>query len=163
VLRERLAEPWRDGWRSLWYRELAEHDPAPHFGHHARAYGLEIAAGEYITYCDDDDALRPEHCHMLAAALDANPGAGFAVSRMASHGPHGDTVIGSGPLAAGDLGTPMVLHRRELAETAGGWESGGRFEDWNMILRWLNAGIEHVRVDRVTCDSWPSAWRRETV
>lgn len=158
ILRERLAQPWLDGWKNLWYRELPEHDPEPHYGHLCRAYGLEIAQGEYVTYLDDDDALRPEHCHMLAAALDADPEAGFAVSRMASHGPGGTTVIGHGPLACGNIGTPQIMHRRWVLEH-GTWDHAGQFEDWDLVLAWINAGISHVRVDAETSDVWPSLYR----
>lgn len=144
--------------RRLWCVQLPVHDPEPHYGHHARAYGCELASGEYITYCDDDDLLRPEHCRLLAEALDAAPQAGFAVSRMLSHGPHGDSVIGSGPVACGNVGTPMIMHRREILETAG-WDHGGQFEDWDLVWAWMQAGIEHVRVDAETCDVWPSVYR----
>ena len=158
ALREKLAMPWMNGWNRLWFRELPEHDPEPHAGHHCRTYGLELAQGEYITYNDDDDALRPDHCHRLAAALDADPEAGFAVSRMVSHGPGGITVIGHGPLACGNVGTPMIMHRRELADVAA-WDHASQFGDWEMVLGWINAGIRHVRVDAETSDVWPSLYR----
>lgn len=157
-LRAELAEPWGRGWKDLLYRELAEHDPEPHYGHHCRAYGLEIAAGRLITYCDDDDALRPEHCHMMAKALDENPQAGFAISRMASHGPGGTSMIGYGAIACGNVGTPMIMHRREITEH-GTWDHYGQYEDWDLVLSWINAGIEYVRVDAETSDVWPSLYR----
>lgn len=150
--------PLERGWRNIWYSYVPEHDPEPHYGHHCRAWGLELAKGDYITYCDDDDALRPEHCHMLAAALDADPEAGFAVSRMASHGPGGTSVIGHGPLACGNVGTPMIMHRRSVLEH-GTWDHSGQFEDWDLVLSWINAGIKHVRVDAETSDVWPSLYR----
>jgi glycosyl transferase family 2 len=158
VLAGKLSMPWLDGWDRLWYRELPEHDPEPHYGHHARAYAADMTGSDYITYCDDDDALRPEHCRLLADALDENPDAGFAVSRMLSHGPNGDSVIGSGPVACGNVGTPMIMHRRELLDVAG-WDHGGQFEDWDLVWAWMQAGIEHVRVDAETCDVWPSVYR----
>jgi glycosyltransferase involved in cell wall biosynthesis len=158
-LAAQLSVPWLDGWRNLIYRELPEHDPDKHYGHLARDYGLEYAAGDYITYCDDDDALRPMHCHLLAAALDANPEAGFAVSRMVSHGPGGEAVIGHGPLACGNVGTPMVMHRRGVLDGLPGWDHAGQFEDWDFVLAMINAGIPHVRVDDETVDVWPSLYR----
>lgn len=158
VLAEKLSQPWLNGWKNLWYAELPEHDPEPHYGHLARAYGVEIAQGEYITYLDDDDALRPEHCHVLAKALDENPDAGFAVSRMVSHGPHGESVIGHGPLACGNVGTPMIMHRRWVEEH-GTWDHSGQFEDWDLVLAWINAGVKHIRVDAETSDVWPSLYR----
>jgi hypothetical protein len=159
-LGKRLSQPWLDGWKDLWYRELPGHDPEKHYGHHCRAYGLEIATGAYITYVDDDDALRPLHCHMLAKALDENPEAGFAVSRMASHHPDSAvTIIGHGPLACGNVGTPMIMHRREALDGLPGWDHAGQFEDWDFVLALINAGVPHVRVDTETVDVWPSLWR----
>jgi Glycosyl transferase family 2 len=99
------------------YTELSEHLPEPNYGHFARLAGVESSAGEYITYCDDDDSLRPEHCALMVAALEADPEAGFAVSRMVSHHAH-LTIVGWGPLALGNLGTPMIMHRREILTIA---------------------------------------------
>jgi Glycosyl transferase family 2 len=158
VLRKDLAEPWLRGWRNLWYKEFPVREQAPHYGHLCRREGLEFASGAYITYCDDDDSLRPMHCSLLAAALDENPGAGFAVSRMVSHIRDGETVIGYGPLSCGNVGTPMVMHRKELAEIAT-WDHAGQFEDWDLVLAWINADVPYVRVDDETCDAWPSAFR----
>jgi hypothetical protein len=157
-LHRKLLEPWMNGWKNLSYIWLPEHDPEPHYGHHARALGIEASTGEYITYLDDDDALRPEHCHMLAKALDENPDAGFAASRMASHGPGGTSVIGHGDLACGNVGTPMVMHRRWVLETAT-WDHSGQFEDWDLVWAWIQAGIPYVRVDAETVDVWPSVFR----
>lgn len=157
-LREKLARPWLNGWRGLWYGELPAHGPEPHYGHACRAWGLEVAGGEYFTYLDDDDAFRPEHCHMLAKALDENPDCGFAVSRMVSHGPGGSSVIGHGPLACGNVGTPMIMHRKSVLEH-GTWDHAGQFEDWDLVLSWINAGVKHVRVDAETSDVWPSLFR----
>lgn len=153
-----LSMPWLDGWKDLWYRELPAHDPDPHYGHLARAFGCELTLAGYITYCDDDDSLRPEHCGLLAAALDAHPEAGFALSRMVSHGPHGEAVIGNGGPACGNTGTPMIMHRREILETAG-WDHAGQFEDWDLVWAWMQAGISHVLVDAETSDVWPSLYR----
>ena len=158
ALASRLLTPWLNGWGRVYFQQLAEHDPERHYGHHARAYGCEIATGDYIGYCDDDDSLRPEHCRLLAKALDENPDAGFAVSRMLSHGPHGDTVIGEGGLACGSVGTPMIMHRPEILDVAT-WDHAGQFEDWDLVWAWMQAGIQHVRVDEVTADVWPSVFR----
>ena len=157
-LAAQLQQPWLDGWRNLWYRELPEHDPERHFGHHGRAAGIEYSLGRYITYCDDDDVLRPMHCSLLAQALDKNPQAGFAVSRMLSHGPGGSSVIGYGEIACGNVGTPMIMHRREILEH-GTWDHASQYEDWDLVLSWINAGITWVRVEEETCDVWPSLYR----
>jgi glycosyltransferase involved in cell wall biosynthesis len=154
VLSKRLAQPWLDGWKDLLYREVGQHDEQEHYGHHV---GLEYASGEYITYCDDDDSIRPDHCHRLAAALDADPDAGFAVSRMVSHHAHPVTV-GWGPLAPGNVGSPMIMHRRQVLEH-GTWGPASWKEDWELVERWLDAGVKYVNVNAETSDVWPSRFR----
>ena len=140
------------------YAELPEHRGEPNFGHYARRAALDMATGAYITYNDDDDMLRPDHCRLLAAALDDNPDCGFAVSRMMSWNGAVPSVIGWGPLACGNVGTPMIMHRREILEH-GTWGPPSRLEDWELVEKWLNAGIKHANVDAETADVWPSIFR----
>jgi glycosyl transferase family 2 len=156
-LAHRLSANGPDGRRSLLYYELASHDPEPHYGHWARLAGIEYAHGDLIAYCDDDDMLRVDHVKLLARALADHEDAGFAVSRMVSHGPGGESVIGWGPLACGNVGTPMIMHRRSLLEH-GSWGPAGQFEDWDLVLRWLNAGATCTSVDAETSDVWPSVF-----
>jgi glycosyltransferase involved in cell wall biosynthesis len=146
-------------WPNLMYTEVDYHvqNEDENFGHWARILGVEACAGQYITYCDDDDALRPEHCRLLAAALDENPEAGFAVSRMVSHHAH-PTVIGWGPLACGNVGSPMIMHRRYTLEK-GTWGPPSWTEDWDLVDKWLNAGVKYVNVDAETSDVYPSVFR----
>lgn len=145
------------------YRELPGHPEGEHWGSYARLAALDAAHGQYITYCDDDDALRPQHCAVLAAALDDHPEAAFAVSRMLNHHPKGpryDLVIGQGELAAGNVGTPMIMHRREVL-LHGTWGEPSFLEDWNLVWGWIQAGVRYVRVDAVTADVYPSFYRRQ--
>jgi glycosyltransferase involved in cell wall biosynthesis len=141
------------------YREMVQHDPEPHWGHWARLAGIEASQGEYITYVDDDDALRPEHCSRMAAALEAAPEAGFAVSRMTCHGLAHKSVTGWGPLAPGNVGTPMLMHRRGTLEH-GTWGPASFTEDWDLVERWLDAGVRYVSVDAETSDVYPARYRR---
>lgn len=159
-LAEKLFPPWRSGQRSQWLLQLPEHEQAPHWGHLARLHGLELASGAFVTYCDDDDALRPLHVERLVKALTDHPECGWARSIMASH--HSDdqgtvTEIGWGEPSCGNLGTPMIMHRRETLEH-GTWGPAGDFEDWDLVNRWTHAGIAHVKVDEVTVDVWPSLY-----
>lgn len=133
------------------YFELPErHDGR--WGGRPRRYGLERAQGTLIGYNDDDDALRPDHVSKLVATLEAEPGAGFARSLMESH-PNG--VIGHGEIRPGNVGTPMVLHKRELLDIAN-WGAADAYEDWNLFNAWLNAGVRYAMLDEVTVDVWPS-------
>lgn len=142
-----------------WYLELAEHGQDEHWGAAARLHGVRHSSGDLITYCDDDDALRPGHCSLLAAALADNPEAGFAVSRMITHGgPRGTSVTGWGPLACGSVGSPMLMHRREVLDD-GTWGPPSATEDWDLVQRWLDAGVAYVSVNAETSDVWPSMFQ----
>jgi len=156
-LGESFSCPHLDKLRGVTYRELPEHDPALHWGSPARKYGASVAAGELIGYCDDDDALRPGHVRLLAEALLSDPKIMWACSRMVSHGPAGESVIGLGPLGFGMVGTPMIMHRREVLDIAN-WDVSAPGEDWEIVSRWLGAGLPYARVDAETVDVWPSVY-----
>jgi len=158
VLREKLAPDSPLKPRNTWYLELPEHAEELHWGHLARLFGIEHALGEFITYCDDDDALRPNHCSVLVKALMDNPEAGWAYSQMASHHVNESiSVIGSSQPACGSIGTPMIMHRKEILEH-GAWGPASAFEDWELVNRWNMAGVKYVNVEEVTSDVWPSAF-----
>jgi glycosyltransferase involved in cell wall biosynthesis len=155
---DKLAVPGRRGWTNLWYDDLEEHDPDARWGHYARLHGTGLAKGEYITYLDDDDALRPEHCRLLAAALDDRPDAGFAYGQVIMHGQGGSNYrIGTDPPQYGQI-TVTLMHRRELLDVAT-WEQSEPTIDWDLVSRWLAAGTGYVSVGADTADIWPSTYR----
>lgn len=161
-LSEKLFPPWRSGQRSRWFASLPVHEEEDHWGHLARLHGIECATGELIGYCDDDDALRPDHVQLLASILNDHPDIGWVSSLMASHSPAADgedvlTEIGHGPPSCGNIGTPMILHRREILEK-GTWGPASSFEDWELVNRWIQAGVSHRQVGEVTIDVWPSLY-----
>lgn len=150
-----LRETPNLGW--IRYFELPEHIPG-HIGNPARLFGISKAEGEYIAYLDDDDAYRPEHVALHVAALESTPGAGFSRSIMASHNPSGMLPIGYGNPAAGNIGTPMIVHKRELLEVAT-WRDGfSEYEDWELVEQWIRAGVSWAAVDEITIDVYPSAF-----
>lgn len=126
----------------------------------SRQLAIENAAGDLIAYLDDDDAYRPQHLTALADALAVHPEAGFAYSRMASHDGMGELVatIGDGTPRYCYIGTPMILHHRGILQY-GTWGPDRPDEDWQVVERWLNAGVEYVHVPQTTVDVWPSAYR----
>src|SRR5262245_48422552 len=137
------------------FGQLPEHALGErHYAAAVRNHGLGLATGGYITYLDDDDAYRPHHCRVLAAALDAHPGADFAYSLMSSQG---DTV-GTDPPSYCNIGTPMIMHRRGTLDL-GTWGPDGIAEDWDLVERWLQAGARYVHIPEITVDVWPSAYR----
>lgn len=150
VLRDLLAGT------DVMFVECRHHDPHPmNFGSRARNRGLNEASGELIAYLDDDNAWRPDHLALLVKALDDNPAAGFAYSRMVTH-PQG-TVIGTDPPQYGGIDTSLIVHRRELLDVAG-WPKPGQIDgdqhapDWAIVEAWLAAGTSWVHVPQVTVD-----------
>ena len=135
------------------YYELPEHDPDAQWGHHARLHGTDLAKGDYIAYLDDDNSWRPGHVQILAAALEET-GAGFAYPMMAVHG-RGDYVIGTNPPSHGQIDTSGIMHRRGLLDVATWrWHPGIETIDWDLVSRWMAAGVTWVAVPAVTCDYW---------
>lgn len=131
---------------------LPAHDPAARWGHWARLRGLELATGEYIAYLDDDNAFRPGHLAKLAAALDADPSAGFAYSQIMMHNGGSSYVVGVPPPAYGQIDTSAIMHRRGLLDVATWRDAGQLTIDWDIVERWLHAGAGWAHVPEVTAD-----------
>lgn len=138
------------------YVEVAHHDEHPmNFGSRARNHALTRARGDYIAYLDDDNAWRPDHLDLLVKALEDNPAAGFAYSKLVTH-PQG-VVIGSDPPRYGGIDTSVILHRRELLELAR-WPKPGQIDgdkhapDWAIVAAWLAKGADWVHVRAITVD-----------
>lgn len=153
----KLTELWYEGGPDVRYFEIPVREDG-RYGCRARRYGLERARGSLIGYNDDDDALRPQHVSKLVAAMKADPAADFARSLMVQNHPSGTAnIVGYGVPAACNIGTPMILHKRELTATAT-WGDASNMEDWNLVEQWLAAGITYASVDEVTVDVWPSVY-----
>jgi hypothetical protein len=143
---------WPD---SVRYVELTQHDSEKHWGHHARPYGLNIARGDFIAYLDDDDLWEPNHLQVLISALLEDEEAQFAYTRAEVHMTKGTVRIGDGPPAHGRVQTSMLMHRRELLDTAS-WGPAHPAEDWELVLSWLKAGVKYASVDALTVHYHPS-------
>jgi Glycosyl transferase family 2 len=140
------------------FMQLPERSGEQHWGHRARLAGIEASSGELIAYVDDDDALRPDHVRLLAQVLEDKT-LGWAYSVMASHSrAGGHAEIGHmDPPSGGQIGTPMIMHRRSTLEH-GTWGPASVTEDWELVQRWMTAGVPYGRVRQVTVDVWPSAY-----
>jgi glycosyltransferase involved in cell wall biosynthesis len=126
--------------------------------------GCAAARGRFIARLDADDWMMPERLAMQSAFLDRHPEIGLVSCRV-RHG--GDAAAQAGYaahvgwinslLAPGDIARrrfvespvahPSVMFRRELLELHGGYAAGPFPEDYELWLRWMDAGVALAKVD----------------
>ncbi|HVT72614.1 MAG TPA: glycosyltransferase [Lacunisphaera sp.] len=127
--------------------------------------GLAQARGGFIARMDADDECHPERLAGQAAYLATHPGTGL-VSCLVDFG--GDRAAQSGYALHVDwlnalvtpeqialnrfiespLAHPSVMFRRELVARLGGYRAGAFPEDYELWLRWLDAGVTMAKVPR---------------
>lgn len=125
--------------------------------------GLAAARGEFVARLDADDESHPERLARQAAHLRKEPGLGL-VSCLVDFG--GDRAANAGYALHVDwlntlrspeeialncfvespLAHPSVMFRRELVEKHGGYRAGDFPEDYELWLRWLEAGVAMAKV-----------------
>ncbi|AKA05118.1 glycosyltransferase [Streptomyces noursei ZPM] len=122
----------------------------------ARTIALARAEGEYVKVLDADDQLTPGALARDLAALEGDPGIGWATSRVLDLLPDGSTVGFAGDPAPGPVERGAVLDfwkahdyrapvhpaslcvRRDLLLALGGWMALPASEDTGLLLA-LNA------------------------
>lgn len=133
------------------FAAVPEHHDNPGTCSWAYNLGTELANTPYVGEVDDDNALRPEHCQLLADALDAHPEAAFAYSRIYRVGV-GDEV-GADPPRHGQIDGNALVWRRDTLRRFGGWPTNeARWPDWLMVREWMRRGAKWVHVPVVTVD-----------
>lgn len=123
------------------------------------------ARGRFLARMDADDVCHPERFGEQAGWLERHPATGL-VSCLISHG--GDPVRQAGfarhvawlnGLVTHDdirrnrfvdapVAHPSVMFRRECVEAHGGYREGPFPEDYELWLRWLEAGVRFEKVPR---------------
>jgi glycosyltransferase involved in cell wall biosynthesis len=127
--------------------------------------GLAAARGRLIARMDADDECHPGRLADQAAWLEAHPEFGV-VSCLVGYG--GDRVANAGYALHVDwinslvrpeeielnrfvespFAHPSVMFRRELIERHGGYRAGDFPEDYELWLRWFDAGVRIGKVPR---------------
>lgn len=140
---------------------------------------VAAARGRYIARMDADDLCHPRRLELEARYLDTHPEIGL-VSCLAAFG--GDRSKARGYLAhlawANSLRTPgeirlgifresplphpTVMFRAGLPERFGGYRNGNFPEDYELWLRWLDAGVAMAKLPRalVTWNDTPGRLSR---
>lgn len=156
-----------------WLRAQATREPRlkvisqPHAGIVAALNrGLAEARGQLIARMDADDESLPERLAEQVALLDAQPAVGVAGSLVKFVGDHAasqgyalhvdwlNSVVTPEQIALNrfvesPFAHPSVMFRRELATQHGGYREGDFPEDYELWLRWFEAGVHMAKAPRV--------------
>ncbi|MGA2446802.1 MAG: glycosyltransferase family 2 protein [Opitutaceae bacterium] len=160
-----------DGSRAV-LEDLARADPRvrvfvqPHGGIVAALNaGLAAAGGDLIARMDADDESHPERLAEQVRFLESNPDIGLAGCLVeyggdrtanAGYALHVDWLnalvtpeqIALNRFVESPFAHPSVMLRRELVERHGGYHDGDFPEDYELWLRWLDAGVRMAKVPR---------------
>jgi glycosyltransferase involved in cell wall biosynthesis len=138
--------------------------------------GIEASSGKYIARMDADDISLAHRLEMQYNFLEAFPETGVIGGKVEHIGHHDNTEglqifvdwVNSFK-SADDIGlfrfieipviNPTIMFRREIAENYGGCREGDFPEDYEMLLRWLNAGVKMEKLDSIVLKWYDSDTR----
>ena len=123
--------------------------------------GCEACRGEFIARMDADDAMDARRLEVQRAFLIENADCGLVSSRVrfggteagyASHVEWINSLTNHDAMSLrrfveAPVAHPSVMFRRELLEAHGGYREGDFPEDYELWLRWLEAGVCFGKVD----------------
>ena len=127
--------------------------------------GWAAARGRFIARMDADDECHPERLAAQVAWLEAHPAVGLVACLVgyggdraanAGYALHVDWInslvtpeeIALNRFVESPLAHPSVMFLRELLERHGGYRDGDFPEDYELWLRWVEAGIVMAKVPR---------------
>lgn len=127
--------------------------------------GIQEARAPIIARLDADDEMHPERLALQLDRLRREPGLGLVGClvefggdrvRHAGYALHVDWLnslvtpeqIRLNRFVESPLAHPSVMFRRELIDRFGGYRDGAFPEDYELWLRWLDAGVQMAKVPR---------------
>jgi glycosyltransferase involved in cell wall biosynthesis len=131
---------------------------------HAMNSGIEASNARYIARMDSDDISLPHRLEMQYNFLEENPGTGLVGGKV-EHVGHNDNTKGlqtcvdwANSFTSHEnielfrfieipVVNPTIMFRRELVKSYGGCRDGEFPEDYEMLLRWLDAGVKMEKLD----------------
>lgn len=137
--------------------------PMPHGGIVAALnHGLTLARGRFVARMDGDDWSHPQRLARQWQLLEAQPGLGLVSclvefggcrTTCAGYAAYVDWIntlttpeaIAANRFRESPLAHPSVMFRRELVEGLGGYRAGPFPEDYDLWLRWLDAGVSMAK------------------
>lgn len=125
---------------------------------------IEAAQGQYIARMDADDEAMPQRLAAQAALLDARPEIGLAGCRVrfggcrescAGYAHYVDwtnsllehEAISLNRFVEFPVPNPTIMYRRECIDQFGPYIDGDFPEDYELLLRWLEHGVQMAKVD----------------
>lgn len=123
--------------------------------------GLASCRGEFVARMDADDGMSNQRLDLQSAFLAANRDFGLVSCRIrfggteAGYAAHVDWInslmnpdeVSLRRFVESPVAHPSVMFRRELIERHGGYRNGPFPEDYELWLRWLEAGVRFGKVD----------------
>lgn len=125
--------------------------------------GIAAATGEFVARMDADDESAPDRLEKQAAFLAANPLIGLVGTRVdfggdpvqaegyALHVEWVNTLLTPEEIALNrfiesPFAHPSVMFRRHLVDDHGGYREGDFPEDYELWLRWMDAGVPMAKL-----------------
>ena len=143
---ESVQKQW---WPSIEHLVIDDNRPVHgQSGADGKNHGQSFAKGEYITYIDDDDTMRPQHLGLLVSLLTATPEARWAYAAVAWHRGDGVRYTYSTVPEPGNFAGSFFMHHRSVMVE---WVEDHR-DDWLATKSLIDAGYPYISVNAVTAD-----------
>lgn len=150
---ELLAETMAVNFPDVRFFQRESHEPVARWGHYCRHIGIEAAKGDFLAWLDDDNAWRPMHLDLVVGKM-IETGAGFGYSTSLFNRPGNDYPVGSEPPQYSQIDTSVIVNRREILELATWRDEGQETIEWDLVERWMAAGVGWAYMPVVTVDNY---------